>query len=100
MTKSTVAMVLTQLSEGVVNGHRVAAKDLAVAPIWRFSKETEGVHLFTHGNREYWIISEKDVEVVTKGKGFFSSKDIEVKVRNFYLVPMTKDHKGRPCYTG
>ena len=104
MAKSTVAkevkMVLTQLSEGVVNGHRVAAKDLVVAPIWRFSKKTEGVHLFTHGNREYWVISEKDTEVKTMGKGFFSSQDFEVKVRNFYLVPVMKDHKGRPCYTG
>ena len=104
MAKSTVAkevkMVLTQLSEGVVNGHRVAAKDLVVAPIWRFSKKTEGVHLFTHGNREYWVISEKDTEVKTMGKGFFSSRDFEVKVRNFYLVPVMKDHKGRPCYTG
>ena len=61
MTKSTVAkevktvwnMVLTQLSEGVVNGYRVATNKLEVAPIWRFSKEVEGVHLFTHGNREY-----------------------------------------------
>ena len=107
MAKSTVAkevkmvwnMVMTQLSENIVNGHRVATNKLTVAPIWRFSKETEGVHLFTHGNREYWIISEKDVEVVTKGKGFFSSQDVEVKVRNFFLVPVMKDHKGRPCYT-
>ena len=107
MAKSTVAkevkmvwnMVMTQLSEGVVNGHRVAVKDLVVAPIWRFSKKVEGVHLFTHGNREYWVISEKDVEIITKGKGFFGSKDVEVKVRNFYLVPVMKDHKGRPCYT-
>jgi hypothetical protein len=107
MAKSTVAkevkmvwnMVMAQLSESVVNGHRVAAKDLVVAPIWRFSKKTEGVHLFTHGNREYWVISEKDTEIKTKGKGFFSSQDIEVKVRNFFLVPVLKDHKGRPCYT-
>ena len=106
MSKSTVAkevktvwnMVLTQLSEGVVNGYRVATNKLEVAPIWRFSKEVEGVHLFTHGNREYWVISEKDTEIKTKGKGFFSSKDVEVKVRNFYLVPMSRDHKGRPCY--
>ena len=106
MAKSTVAkevksvwnMVMTQLSEGVINGHRVAAKDLVVAPIWRFSKEVEGVHLFTHGNREYWVISEKDTEIKTKGKGFFGSTDVEVKVRNFYLVPKTSDHKGRPCY--
>ena len=55
--------------------------------------------MFTHGNREYWVISEKDVEIITKGKGFFGSKDVEVKVRNFYLVPVMKDHKGRPCYT-
>ena len=74
MTKSTVAkevktlwpMVLTQLSEGVVNGHRVAAKDLVVAPIWRFSKKTEGVHLFTHGNREYWVIAETDTQGKTR----------------------------------
>jgi hypothetical protein len=92
-------MIMTQLSESVINGHRVDKKNLVVAPIWRFSKEVEGVHLFTHGNREYWIISEKDVEIVTKGKGFFSSQDIEVKVRNFFLVPVLKDHKGRPCYT-
>ena len=106
MSKSTVAkevksvwnMVLTQLSEGVINGYRVATNKLEVAPIWRFSKEVEGVHLFTHGNREYWVISEKDTDVVTKGKGFFSSRDVEVKVRNFYLVPKTTDHKGRPCY--
>lgn len=106
MAKSNVAkeikmvwnMALNQLSQGVVNGHRVAKQDLVVAPIWRFSKEVEGVHLFTHGNREYWVISEKDVEVVTKGKGFFSSKDVEVKIRNFYLVPMSRDHKDRPCY--
>lgn len=96
--KTVMSLALTQLGESVVNGHRVAKRDLVVAPIWRFSKESEGVHLFTHGNREYWVISEKDVEVKTKGKGFFSSKDIEVKVRNFYLVPMSKDHKGRPCY--
>ena len=107
MTKSTVAkelkmvwnLAMTRLNDGVINGHRVAKQDLAVAPIWRFSKEVEGVHLFTHGNREYWVISEKDVDIVTKGKGFFNSKDVEVKVRNFYLVPMSKDHKGRPCYT-
>jgi hypothetical protein len=107
MAKSTVAkelkmvwnLAMTHLGESVVNGHRVDKDKLTVAPIWRFSKETEGVHLFTHGNREYWIISEKDIEVVTKGKGFFSSKDVEVKVRNFYLVPMSRDHKGRPCYT-